>query len=594
MYEPYFISYQSLMVLSLLASLCIIGLAWQRRQAPGAIAMIGLASATFVWTIGFLFEANSSTLEQQLFFNNIGYIGSMSVPVAWLIFALHYTSGSQLLTGWKVLLLCIIPLVTIILVWTNNWHHLMWFNVHLATSGSFTITVKTYGVFFWIAFIYNYTLIFTGALVLIRRLFVGIHLYAGQAISLMVAIGLPLIWNFIYVFNLVPLLPRKDLTPVMFMISGIAITVGLMRFQLLSSTPFARKFIIQQLKDGIFVFNMHNRLLEANPAALKIVGADKNIIGKSIGHLSPLSPVLDRLLPAPFGTVELSLTVSGEERFYEVEKVPMCDASGYLLGWLAVSHDITERKKMQEQLIAQDRLASIGELTSGIAHELNNPLSSVIGFSDLLLKRDLPADVKADLNIVNREAARAANIIRNLLTFAHQQPYKKQPLYVNETIQRVLDLRAYEQKVNNIEVVTNFDSTLPLVLGDSSQLQQVFFNIVINAEFFMLEAHKKGSLTVSTEKTEDYIRASFTDDGPGISKENLTRIFSPFFTTKEVGKGTGLGLSICHGIISEHGGRIWAESKLGEGATFIIELPIYKGRSQYMGREKISKNDNDT
>jgi signal transduction histidine kinase len=229
---------------------------------------------------------------------------------------------------------------------------------------------------------------------------------------------------------------------------------------------------------------------------------------------------------------------------------------------------------MQEQLMAQDRLASIGQLVSGVAHEVNNPLTSVIGFSELLLKSELPDDVKADLKIINDEAMRTSSIVKNLLTFARKQPEGKAPVDLNEQIQRVLDLRDHEQKVNNIQVIRRLASDLPEVTGNASQLQQVFFNIVINAEFFMLQAHQKGNLTVTTERAGDFARISFADDGPGISEENMHSLFSPFFTTKAVGKGTGLGLSICYGIITEHGGRIYAETEPGQGATFIVELPI--------------------
>jgi signal transduction histidine kinase len=192
----------------------------------------------------------------------------------------------------------------------------------------------------------------------------------------------------------------------------------------------------------------------------------------------------------------------------------------------------------------------------------------------MLLKRDLPEDVKDDLKIVNDEAQRTARIVKNLLIFARKQPEGKTAVDINENIRGVLNLRDHEQKVNNIRVITHFASDLPQVTGNSSQLQQVFFNIVINAEFFMLEAHQKGNLTITTERIGDFVQASFADDGPGISNENIKHLFIPFFTTKEVGKGTGLGLSICHGIITEHGGRIYAESEFGKGATFIVELPI--------------------
>ncbi len=250
------------------------------------------------------------------------------------------------------------------------------------------------------------------------------------------------------------------------------------------------------------------------------------------------------------------------------------DNAGKSQAFLAMVEDITEHKKMEEQLIRQEQLASVGQLSSGIAHEINNPLTSIITFSNLLLQQELNNDMKEDLEIINGEAQRAAKIIKNLLTFARKQPQEKQLLNINQSIEKVLELRAYEQKVNNILVNIHLDSNLPQILGNSSQLQQVFFNIIINAEFSMLEAHGKGILTIATEKVGNYVRVSFIDSGLGISRENIGYLFTPFFTTKEIGKGTGLGLSICHGIITEHGGRIWAESELGKGASFIIELPF--------------------
>ncbi|MBI4283708.1 MAG: hypothetical protein HY663_04480 [Chloroflexi bacterium] len=235
---------------------------------------------------------------------------------------------------------------------------------------------------------------------------------------------------------------------------------------------------------------------------------------------------------------------------------------------------IVDEHEREERLYFTGRLSTIGEMVAGVAHELNNPLTGIIGFSDLLLKADVPDDVKEDLRVINNEAQRVAQIVRNLLTFARKHPDVKQPLNINETIRQVLALRAYEQKVNNIQVITNLAADLPEITANPFQLQQVFINIIINAEHFMIEAHRGGTLTITTERMGGMIRVSLADDGPGIPKENLAHIFDPFFTTKDVGKGTGLGLSICHGIVTEHSGRIYAESELGKGATFIVELPV--------------------
>jgi len=258
----------------------------------------------------------------------------------------------------------------------------------------------------------------------------------------------------------------------------------------------------------------------------------------------------------------------------EASTSPVFGENGDIKGSILVMRDISARKQMEQQLMLTDRLASVGELASGVAHELNNPLTSVIGFSQLLMEGEIPDNIKEDLSLINSEAQRAAGIVKNLLTFARKHAAVKQATRINNLIEDVLKLRAYEQKVNNIEVVRKYTSDLPEIMVDYFQIQQVFLNLIINAEFFMTEAHHRGTLTISIEKVDHAARISFTDDGLGIPQENLNRIFDPFFTTKEVGKGTGLGLSICHGIITEHGGRIYAESEVGKGATFIIELPI--------------------
>lgn len=561
------------MALSLLVSVFIIVLAWQRRWLPGALTIMALLGSAFMWTLGFFIEAHSSTLQQQLFFNNIGYIGSMTLPVAWFIFALQYSSYWRI-SRRMIVLLYVISTVILVLVWTNSWHHLMWSNEQLTMSGYFLVTSKVYMPLFWVAMSYNYLLILSGTALIIRHAFMSINLHKGQTISIIVAVSLPLVWNLIYVFNLFAL-PRKDLTPVMFAFSGLAFTLGLVRFGLLAVVPFAHKFVIQQMNEGVIVFDFRNYLLEANPAALRTIGLGKSIIGRRLEDLSPLSPVFEQISLAGFERFEMTLKASGGDAlYYEVEKVLMRDSRGRHPGWLAILHDVTQSRTLQKHLILQDRMASIGQLTSGVAHELNNPLTSIIGFSDILLQKKLDDDIKNDLKIINDEAHRTAKIVKNLLTFARQQPLEKQLININDCIQKVLVLRAYEQKVNNVQVNINLDPDLPRIMGNSSQLQQVFFNLVINAEFFMHQAHKKGSLSITTEKAANFVRASFADDGPGISQENISRLFNPFFTTKETGKGTGLGLSICHGIVTEHNGRIWAESDLGKGATFFVELPI--------------------
>jgi len=244
--------------------------------------------------------------------------------------------------------------------------------------------------------------------------------------------------------------------------------------------------------------------------------------------------------------------------------------------------DVTERKRVErekrtveEQLQLAGRLAAVGELAAGVAHELNNPLSAVQAFAQFLAqKENLDDSIRGDIETIYREAQRATKITGNLLSFARRNKPEQSLISMNEVLERSLELHGYRMRVNNIEVVKELDEQLPAAMADFHQMQQVFVNIINNAEQAMTEAHGKGTLTVRTEVADEMIRVSFIDDGPGIMDEDLKRIFDPFFTTKEVGRGTGLGLSICYGIVESHGGYLRAESGLGEGATFIVALPI--------------------
>jgi PAS domain S-box-containing protein len=240
----------------------------------------------------------------------------------------------------------------------------------------------------------------------------------------------------------------------------------------------------------------------------------------------------------------------------------------------------TEKKELEKRAQVTSRLAAIGEMAAGIAHEINNPLTGIIGYAHLLMQSDIPADIKKDVEVIDHGAQRVASIVKRLLTFARQQPMEREYLNINRVVETALELQAYYLRTGNIKVVLQLEPNLPLTIADANQLQQVFLNIIVNAKIEMQELKGKGVLTIKTEKIDNVIKISFGDNGPGIAPENLEKIFQPFFTTRPIGKGTGLGLSICHGIIVEHSGKIYAENELNKGATFIIELPIIKKLDQ--------------
>jgi signal transduction histidine kinase len=242
----------------------------------------------------------------------------------------------------------------------------------------------------------------------------------------------------------------------------------------------------------------------------------------------------------------------------------------------AIERKQTEERErqLQLQLDLSNRLASLGLMVEGIAHEINNPLTSVIGFTQMLMYEDIPENIREDVKTISDNAQRVADIMKNLTTFARQQKLERTYVNVNDIVRDTLKMRANPLEVSNIMVTTQLDPALPSTMADATLLQQAFLNLVINAETEMKLAHGKGSLLIKTALISNTIQVSFTDNGPGIPEANLVHLFDPFFSTRRIGQGRGLGLSVCYGIITAHNGQIYAKNQLGEGSIFTVELPV--------------------
>lgn len=249
----------------------------------------------------------------------------------------------------------------------------------------------------------------------------------------------------------------------------------------------------------------------------------------------------------------------------------------------AVMRDVTERKKLEDQardlyhqLLQAEKLASLGQTMSGVAHELNNPLATVLACAERLTGKPLDDTTRRDLDAIHNAAERAARIVRNLQTFARKRHTTRTMVDLNHVVRDTLALRAYEQRVANVVILEALASGLPQVFADPHQIQQVLLNLIINAEQAMLGAHGRGTLILRSwhEPERDAVKLEVSDDGPGVPPEVQAKIFDPFFTTKEVGKGTGLGLTVAYAIAQEHGGSLSVASAGGRGASFTLELPV--------------------
>jgi PAS domain S-box-containing protein len=327
-----------------------------------------------------------------------------------------------------------------------------------------------------------------------------------------------------------------------------------------------------------------SRVLMASDNYQDMIGIPSSqMIGRSMQELFP-AEFAANMAAADWAVVSFGKVIELDEelngRYYNTIKFPITMGGKNLLAGYTI--DITERKQaeaenqqLRDKAEISSRLAAIGEMAAGIAHEINNPLTGVIGFSELLLENpNLPPDIRDQIRIIAEGGNRVRNIVKRMLTFARQTKPMRTSGSINELIEASLGLRSYVLRTANIEVVKHLAPDLPWVVVDPGQMQQVFLNLIVNAEFAMKKAHQKGTLTITTENKDGHIRISFKDDGTGMSQETKNKLFHPFFTTKDVGEGTGLGLSLSRSIILEHGGTIEVESQPGQGATFIITLPV--------------------
>ncbi|MGI2336565.1 MAG: PAS domain-containing sensor histidine kinase [Dehalogenimonas sp.] len=346
------------------------------------------------------------------------------------------------------------------------------------------------------------------------------------------------------------------------------------------------RFAVENAGEAIFWLDEKGSILYANGAATRLFGYNIGVLmSKTIQDLDAGTAKREWKKKLAELKQSDSLVWNSEYRRNDGRVLPVEVLLSFIqLGdkgyYWAFVRDVSERqeaaereKQLQSELNLSGRLASVGELAAGVAHEINNPLTGIIGFSERLLRKSRDEKMTTDLKRIHAEAQRAAKVVQNLLTFARQREPRKESVDINEILAESLELREYELNQLGIQVVTHF-ADLPSISADYYQLEQVFVNLIINAEQAITSSGKGDRLIISSGEMDGYIVVTITDNGPGIKSRDLEKVFDPFFTTKGDDGGTGLGLSICHGIVQEHHGRINVTSELGSGTTFTISLPL--------------------
>ena len=343
-----------------------------------------------------------------------------------------------------------------------------------------------------------------------------------------------------------------------------------------------RRHLLESFPDLILVLDLKGQYTFVSARIGELLGyGPEHLMGKNVAETENAPPELAELYRT-VATGESSLTSceygsrhrDGSWRTMLGMASPLLDAEGEPAGVIISVRDVTMEKRLEQQIIQSERLAAMGQMIGGFAHELNNPLTSILGMAELLQEGEASEAARKQIVILHQQARRAAEIVQNLQYFARPPAPGRSQVNLNELVQRTVQMQAYPLRKSNITVDFLPEPAIPAIVADPNQLMQVFLNLLLNAEQAIRESREKGTIRVRIGRKPDSVWIVFQDDGPGIAPENLAHIFDPFFTTKRPGRGTGLGLSICKTVLREHGGNIEAATSPDGGAVFTITLPV--------------------
>ncbi len=550
-----------------------------RRDVPGARNVALMMAAVFAWSLGYAFELGESDLGTKIFWAKVQYLGICTVPAAWLAFALRYTGRGRWLTRHNLALLAALPLVTLALVWTNEWHGLIW--SHTAIDPSRTFLRLEYGPMFWVYWIYGQVLMVLGTFFLLSGLLRTPGLYREQAWALLAGASAPWIGNAAYVTGFNPF-PALDLTPFAFLFSGAALSFGILRYRFLDIVPVARDAAIEGMNDAVIVADARGRVVDLNPAARDVLGITaSDSAGARLSEVAPdLSALLEVYGEADEARKEVEIRTGDDLREFEMSLSSLRDRRDRLTGHLLVLRDVTERKIAERELLRQraDLARSNAELEHFaylIAHDLRAPLRGINGFSNILLEdhaAQLDAEGREHLTRVAEAARHMGRIIDELLDLSSltRAQLRRETVSLSALACRAAD----ELRHGSPERRATFDIQPDLTAeGDGRLLRIALANLLENAWKF---TSKQPQATIEFGISEDngtpvyFVR----DDGIGFDMNYADKLFEAFQRLHSASEfeGVGIGLAAVKRVVERHGGRVWAESEVGKGTTFYFTL----------------------
>lgn len=555
---------------------------WRVRGAQGALAFMWAMIGATGWSLRIVLMLTSPTTALANFWSRLGYLFIVSTPLAWLAFALQYTDQQRWLTRRNAALALAVPCLTIVFIWTNDAHHLFWREVNFYRAGAFTLWTMKPGPWFVVHAAYSCLLALTGMVLMIRMALLSFRLYRWQAVALLIGALTPLI------ASAPSLLAESQLsfTPFGLTITGLMLMLALSRYRLLDLRPFGRDALIDNLKDSMLVLDTHNRIVDLNPAAQALIDLPaKEILGQPADQALADWPELTRRLHNVLSTqTDILLERNGAPRCYNLRISLLTDRNGRASGRLIHLRDITERKMAEEtlrkaNLELQARNEELDAFGLTVAHDLKDPLSNIIGYTNLLIEdgADLPsAEIVRLARTIAQIGHKMNGIIEELMLLSglHKQTVQMEPLDMAHIVAQALNRLERMSKEYNATIIQPPPSAWPVGIGYVPWVEEVWVNYLSNAiKYGGTPPRVELGARVESGQARFWVR----DNGPGIPRQEQARLFAPFERpTPRRATGYGVGLSITRRIVEKMGGQVGVESDpiTGKGSTFSFTLPL--------------------